>query len=166
MEVWLIAALDRNRVIGRRDTNQIPWHLPGDLRHFREVTDHRVIVMGRKTHASIGRRLPNRINLVLSRNPDYKASEGCIVMPSVDAVFEFVSKLSSPSLCVIGGSAVYEAFLSYATRLFLTRVHLESEGDVRFPDVDMSAWHCVSQTKKKDSATGVAYTFEEYTRLT
>ncbi len=162
VRIALIVAVDRNGVIGKRSTNTIPWHLPGDLRYFKQRTQGHVVVMGRLTYESIGHPLPNRVNLILTRNANYTA-HGCIVVPSVQAALTWAKRFAAnPTLFVIGGSSVYEAFLPLATQLYLTRVDLDSDGDVRFPEWDASQWVCVSREPKKDTKRGTRYSFEHY----
>jgi dihydrofolate reductase len=133
--VVLVAALARNRVIGREGT--LPWRLPDDLRRFRALTEGGVVLMGRKTRESIGRALPRRRNLVLSRNPAYRA-EGCETVTSLEAALA----LAGPEtpLWVIGGGDVYRLALPRADRLELTWVEAEVPGDATFPAFDPSGW--------------------------
>lgn len=136
----IVAAAD-NGVIGRN--NALPWHLPEDLRYFKRVTMGKPIVMGRKTFESIGRPLPGRTNIVISRQPGYSA-EGVTVVSTLEeaiAVAEDIALIDGVSeLMVIGGAEIYRAALARATRLYLTQVHAEVEGDVYLPEVDWSAW--------------------------
>ena len=132
--VSLIAALAANRVIGRG--LEIPWRLPADQQRFKRLTMGRPIIMGRKTHASIGRALPGRLNLVVSRDQGYRAP-GCEVVASLDAA---LARAGDGEAFVIGGSALYEAALPKADRLYLTFVDLAPEGDVLFPPIDRAQW--------------------------
>ncbi len=133
--VNLVVALADNGVIGR--DGGLPWHLPADLKRFREITWGHPIVMGRRTHESIGRVLPGRLNLVISRDP-HCAAAGCVVVPDLEAALAAAGAV--PEVMIVGGAAVYAAALPRATRLFLTEVHARVDGDVRFPDFDRSAW--------------------------
>ena len=135
MEISLIAALDRNRLIGAG--GQIPWRLPADLRYFKATTMGKPVVMGRKTHESIGRPLPGRENIVLTRRPDYRAP-GCTVVHSIAAALAAAG--DAPELMVIGGSTVYGAFLPMADRLYLTYIDAAFDGDTYFPPFDREAW--------------------------
>jgi dihydrofolate reductase len=128
--VVLIAAVARNGVIGKEGA--LPWRLPDDLRRFKELTIGKPIVMGRKTFESIGKPLPGRKNLVLSRHAG--AIEGCAVVRSVEESLELAR--DAEELCVIGGEAVYAAFLPRADRLELTEVDADVDGDARFPAFD------------------------------
>lgn len=138
MRVSLIAAVAENGVIGR--DGALPWHLPDDLKRFRALTTGHHVVMGRRTHESIGRALPGRANLVLSRDPGYRAV-GCRVVRSLDEALDVARAAGDEEAFVIGGAAVYASALAVADRIYLTRVAAHLEGDVRFPDFDAAVWH-------------------------
>lgn len=140
LRINIVVALASNGVIGR--DGGLPWHLSGDLRRFREITWGHPIVMGRRTHESIGRVLPGRPNIVVSRNPDCAAA-GCIVVPTFAAALAAAGAV--PEIMIVGGAALYAAALPDCTRLFLTEVHAAVAGDVRFPDFDRSAWRETSR---------------------
>lgn len=146
MKICLIAALAQNRVVGIN--NQLPWHLPEDLKYFRRTTTGKTVIMGRKTYDSIGRPLPNRSNIVVSRNPACKI-EHVQVVSSLPAALELAENISLVNgvdeIMVIGGATLYEAALPVADRLYLTLVHAEVEGDAYFPAVDFSAWREVAR---------------------
>jgi dihydrofolate reductase len=127
--------MDRNGVIG--SGGALPWHLPADLKHFRTLTMGKPIIMGRRTHESIGRPLPGRENVVLTRDPDYRAP-GCTVLHSVEAVLARFA--DAAEIVVAGGADIYRALLPHAARIYLTRVHTEAAGDTHFPDYDPGAW--------------------------
>jgi dihydrofolate reductase len=138
----IVAALADNGVIGR--AGALPWYLPDDLRRFKSLTIGRPILMGRRTFESIGRPLPGRRNLVLTR--------GSGPLPAgVEAVASLESALrecaSAPELCVIGGAEVYRQTLPRANRLELTRVHTQLAGDVSFPEFDMADWRELSRVE-------------------
>ncbi len=135
LRVNLVVALADNGVIGR--DGGLPWQLPADLKHFREITWGHPIVMGRRTHESIGRVLPGRLNVVISRDP-HCAAAGCVVVPDLEAALAAAGAV--PEVMIVGGAAVYAAALPRAMRLFLTEVHALVDGDVRFPDFDRRAW--------------------------
>lgn len=136
MRVSLIAALANNRVIGR--DNALPWRLGTDLRRFKSLTLGKPVIMGRKTHESIGRPLPKRDNIVLTRDRDYRAP-GCRVVHSVDEALSAAG--GHEEVMVIGGERVYAAMLERADRLYLTWVDAEVSGDARFPGFDPQDWH-------------------------
>lgn len=135
MVISIIAAMDRNRLIG--NNNQLPWHLPADFAHFKSVTMGKPIIMGRKTFDSIGKPLPGRTNIVLSRNPGFHIDgvscvntfeEALTVVPNEDEVM------------VIGGSSIYEKLLPKTDRMYLTYVEHDFEGDAWFPYFDVEQW--------------------------
>lgn len=136
----IVVALASNGVIGR--DGGLPWHLSGDLRRFRDITWGHPIVMGRRTHESIGRVLPGRPNIVVSRNPNCAAA-GCVVVPDFAAALAAAGAV--PEIMIVGGAALYAAALPACTRLFLTEVHAAVAGDVYFPDFDRSAWRETSR---------------------
>ena len=135
MKLSIVVAIAGNGVIGK--DGGLPWRLPADLAHFREITMGHPIVMGRLTHESIGRPLPGRPNIVVSSTPSYRA-EGCQVISTLDALGDISSKTGE--FMIIGGARLYEESLAVASRLYLTEVHAEPDGDVFFPDYDRSAW--------------------------
>ena len=128
----IIAAVAENGVIGV--DGDLPWRLPEDLKHFKRTTSGHPIIMGRKTYESIGRPLPRRHNIVLTRNPDYEAP-GCTVVQSLEAALE-VAWAEDDEVWVIGGAGLYAAALPRATRLELTEVHRSVPGDTFFPEFD------------------------------
>lgn len=159
MEIVLIAAVAENGVIGREGA--LPWRLPDDLARFKHLTVGKPIVMGRKTYESIGRPLPRRTNLVLSRSAE--AIEGCIVVRSVEEAIAAAGE--SAELCVIGGEAVYAAFLPHSDRLELTEVDAAVEGDARFPDFDRDAWRVVrDEAHAPDARHALPFRFVTYAR--
>ena len=140
MRIALVAAVATNGVIGRGGA--LPWHLPDDLQHFKAITIGKPILMGRRTFASIGRALPGRRNLVLSHAERAPVS-GVEVVRSLDHAVELCQ--GAAELCVIGGAEIYRLALPHADRLYLTRVHADAEGDVFFPELDLSAWREVER---------------------
>jgi dihydrofolate reductase len=134
--VSLIVAMARNGAIGRG--NAMPWHLPADLKRFKTLTLGKPILMGRKTFEAIGRPLPGRDNLVLTRAPDWRAA-GVTVVHSVDEALQRAA--SSGELAVIGGAEVYQLTLPLARRIHLTQVLADVEGDTFFPAFSVSDWH-------------------------
>jgi len=139
MKISLIAAMDHNRLIG--NDNELPWHLPADFAYFKSVTMGKPILMGRKTFESIGRPLPGRINIVMTRDRSLKI-EGVICVADMDQAVEQAG--DADELMVIGGSTLYEMLLPQADRLYITYVDGEFEGDAWFPDFDESEWQKVS----------------------
>lgn len=163
MQISMIAAMAHDRVIGL--DNQMPWHLPADLAHFKRVTLGKPVLMGRKTFESIGRPLPGRRNLVISRNPDYRV-EGVEVVDSVEAAMALLTGGdATPELMVIGGGHLYAQLLPRADRLYLTRIDLAVEGDTRFPAFDDGQWQLVeSEPHAADEKNPHPYRFETWQR--
>ncbi|MGD9858942.1 MAG: dihydrofolate reductase [Marinobacterium sp.] len=143
MRLAMIAAQSQNRVIG--NNNKLPWYLPEDLKYFKRVTLGKPIIMGRKTFESIGRPLPGRTNIIITRNPDWTHDgAGVRVVHSLQQAIELAESLAlvngfEESL-VIGGAEIYELALPQADRLYLTQVHAEVQGDAHFPPLDPSQW--------------------------
>lgn len=135
MMISLIAALSRNGVIGKNNT--IPWKLPADMRHFRELTLGKPVIMGRKTFLSIGRPLPKRENIVMARDPGV-VLEGCEVVHSAQEALKAAE--GSKEVMVIGGEQIYSIFLPLAKRLYLTYIELDIEGDAFFPNFNLDEW--------------------------
>lgn len=161
-EVRLIAAMDRHRVIGKN--GDLPWRLPDDLRRFKTLTRGHAVIMGRKTYESIGRPLPDRVNVVLTRRPDWRA-EGVEVASGVEDALERLGE--EEEVFVIGGEGVYAGFLGRADRLHLTRVDTAVEGgDVHFPDWSPERFRLMS--REEHAADGrhlFAFAFEDYARI-
>ena len=157
----LIAALGENRVIGV--DNRMPWHLPGDFKYFKATTLGKPIIMGRKTWDSLGRPLPGRLNLVVSRQTGL-ALEGAEVFPSLEAAVEraeaWALEQGVDELMLIGGAQLYAQGLELADRLYLTRVALSPEGDAWFPEFDLNRWRLVSNLENAAEGDKPAYNFE------
>ena len=157
----MIAAIDKNRLIGNGP--HIPWQLPADLQHFREMTIGKPVVMGRKTFETLPRPLAKRQNIILTRNRDYKAPKGCIVTHSVEDVIktaEALSENNGSELMICGGAPIYVAFLPHASRLYLTQIHATFEGDVYFPAFDWNEWKEVKRIDcEADEKNPYSYSF-------
>jgi dihydrofolate reductase len=132
----LVVAMARNRVIGR--DNALPWRLPADLAHFKKVTLGHPIVMGRRTYESIGKALPGRTNIVVTRNRAFEAP-GCAVVPSLEAAWQAAG--DADEVCVIGGTSLFEEALPLADVIHLTEVEADVPGDTYFPKFDRGEWH-------------------------
>ncbi len=137
----LVVAVAENGVIGRK--GQMPWHIPGDLKHFKAVTMGRPMIMGRKTYESIGKPLPGRTSIVLTRDKNWHA-DGVLVGHSLDEILKLANddakKSGASEIAVIGGSALFEETLPIAAKIELTEVHAKPEGDVFFPEFDRGAF--------------------------
>jgi dihydrofolate reductase len=142
MRLALIWAMARNRVIGRNDA--LPWYLPEDLKYFKQVTMGKPIIMGRKTWESIGRPLPGRTNIVITRDAEFSA-EGVKVVNSLEAAITLAEHVTvidgGDEAVVMGGAQIYEMALPMADRLYMTQVHAEVDGDTCFPEFELASWH-------------------------
>lgn len=143
----LVVAVSDNGVIGHG--NKLPWHLPADLAHFKRLTLDKPILMGRRTWESLPGLLPRRRHLVLTRDPDYRA-EGCTLVGSLDQAIAAAGDV--PELMVVGGAALYTETLPQADRLYLTRVHVVVDGDIRFPHWDPADWQERSRIERPADA--------------
>ena len=160
MKTSLLVAMSENRVIGR--DGALPWHLPADLKRFKRLTLDHTIVMGRKTFESIGRPLPRRRSLVLSRDPGYRPP-GAEAVPSLADALALAA--GEDEVFIVGGARVFAAALEVADRLYLTVVHAEVEGDVRFPEVDLGAWELTGEERhESDARHAFPFTFRCYRR--
>lgn len=156
--ISLVAAMAKNRVIGKN--NQMPWHLPADLKHFKSVTMGNPIVMGRKTYESIGRPLPGRQNIIISRNKKYKV-DGCVVVSCISSAIEMLNL--EEEVMIIGGGFLYSETLSMADKLYLTYIDLEVEGDTYFPNYDqLSLTEIKRESHLPDTNNIYHYSFVEY----
>ncbi len=148
VKIVLVVAVGENGVIGRE--GRLPWHLRSDLQHFKRLTLNKPVIMGRKTYESIGRPLPQRTNIVVTRDPDF-AAPGVLRAPNLDAAFALAradaEKRGVDEIMVIGGSDVFAATLGGADRLEVTLVHAAPAGDVSFPPVDPKAWREVARER-------------------
>jgi dihydrofolate reductase len=135
MIISIVAAMDCNRLIGNK--NQLPWHLPADFAHFKSVTMGKPIIMGRKTFESIGKPLPGRTNIILSRNPE-TCFEGAICVNSFEDAIHAIP--DAEEMMVIGGSTIYKMLLPQVDRMYLTYVDGSFEGDAWFPELDETLW--------------------------
>jgi dihydrofolate reductase len=140
MRVTLIAAMGSNRVIGKG--NQLVWHMPKDLRFFKEKTTGHAVIMGRKTFDSVGKRgLPNRTNIVITSQENYEVPEGILVVKTIEDALKVVPAGETEAF-IVGGAQIYEAYLAsgLATHIYLTEIHQEFEGDTFFPGFALNVW--------------------------
>lgn len=160
MKISLIVAMASNRVIGLNGT--MPWHLSADLKRFKQITLGSPILMGRKTFDAIGRPLPGRENLIISRNQDYR-QPGCRVFADISGALEYAR--GCPEIFVIGGATLYEALLPQADYLYLTLIHREFAGDTYFPELDYSAWRILERIEiADDPSVDFSYSFLKLAR--
>jgi len=159
MIISLIAAMDKNRLIGR--ANGLPWHLPADFKHFKEVTMAKPVIMGRKTFESIGKPLPGRQNIVISRS-GFNA-EGITSVASIDEAL--VAAGNADEVMIIGGAGFYQQMIDRADRMYLTLVNAECEGDAWFPSYDESEWDVLSEQQfEADEKNNYAFSIGLYQR--
>ena len=151
----IIVATSENGVIGV--DNKLPWYLPEDLKRFKKLTENNVVIMGRKTYESIGKPLPNRFNIVISRNKDLTIP-GCLVVNSLEKALYKAG--SDKKVFIIGGGEIYRQSLEYVDKIYLTKVHINVEGDTTFPNIDdLPGWK-LSDVDHKESFTYLEYVFE------
>jgi dihydrofolate reductase len=166
MDVILVAAIAENGVIGRG--NALPWRLKSDMAHFRALTMGKPVVMGRKTYQSIGKPLPGRTTIVVSRDPTF-AAPGIVVAPNLDAALTTARgdalRRAADAIFVAGGAEIYAQAMERATRLAITHVHMSCDGDARFPSIDAGLWleiaRCEHAAGAEDDA---AFAFVNYER--
>ncbi len=151
MKISLIAAVADNGVIGR--AGKMPWRLPGDLRHFKAVTMAKPVIMGRRTFQSLGRPLPGRTNIVITRDEGFTA-EGALVVHSLDEALRAAEEEGAAECMIIGGGEIYALALALAERFYLTEVHASPEGDTRFPEFDRAAWREAARDDKPAEGAG------------
>ncbi|KUP06494.1 dihydrofolate reductase [Bacillus coahuilensis p1.1.43] len=157
--ITLIWAMDENGLIGK--DNSMPWHLPKDLKHFKTKTTGRTIIMGRKTFESLGKPLPNRKNIVLTRN-QHSHIEGCETVHSIEDIIR-MNQQSSEEYMVIGGSQIYKEFLPFADKLEVTLIHDTFEGDTYFPTIDWDMFKLIEQVQgERDKHNPYSFEFRTY----
>lgn len=159
--ISLIWAMDENQVIGK--DNQLPWHLPEDLKFFKRTTMGHPIAMGRKTQQSIGRILPGRENIIITRNRDF-VCEGCTILHTIAELLDYANK-TNEEVFVIGGAEIFKEVLQVADRLYLTMIYETFPGDTYFPEINLNDWHLESCEKGlKDEKNPYHYEFLIYSR--
>ncbi len=154
-KISIVVAISTNHAIGKN--NQLLWHLPADLKHFKEITTGHPIIMGRKTYDSIGRPLPNRRNIVITRNKDLQIA-GVEMVSSVEEAISLCKQENE--VFIIGGAEIYKHALPLTNRIYLTTVHQHYEADAFFPELDENEWLTIAQeAHEADEKNSVAYTF-------
>ena len=160
-EITMIAAVAEDNGLGL--DNKLVWHIPRDLKHFKDLTNGHCIIMGRKTFESLPKALPNRTNVIITRNKNYTA-DNAIVVQSLEDALKISKKDSQPF--IIGGGEIYKMAMSIADRIELTRVHSIFEGDTFFPEIELSEWKEVKIDKrKKDENHNYDFTFIRYDKI-
>ena len=163
MSIKLICAISKNNVIGNE--NELPWNISEDLKRFKELTSNNWIVMGRKTFDSIGRPLPNRKNIVLSKNKNLKIDSVEVFNTPEDVIESYKNNSDQKDLFIIGGTYIYELFLEYCEYLFITYVDKEYLGDAFFPKINWDEWKLIGEETKFDDKEGVNFNFRDYKRI-
>ena len=159
MKLSLIVAVAENGVIGHN--NQLIWHLPNDLKQFKRLTTGHCIIMGRKTFDSIGKPLPNRTSIIISRNTDFQI-ENCITVSSLENAISEAKKIENEETFIIGGAEIYRLALPIVDKIYLTEVHHAYEGDTFFPEIDKNIWKEIRREDfEKDEKHSVNYSFVE-----
>jgi dihydrofolate reductase len=161
MNLTIIAAMSENRVIGR--DNDLAWHLPDDLKRFKELTRGHHVIMGRKTFESVGKPLPGRTNIIVTNQKDYKAP-GCIIVHTLKEAIQKAENDSQPY--IIGGGKIYDQALPLCDTIELTHIHAHVEGDTYFPEVDTNKWQIVAkESHPADDKHEFAFDFLTYHRI-
>lgn len=163
MKVSMIVAVAENRAIGKN--NQLLWHLPTDLKHFKNRTLGHPMLMGRNTYESIGKPLPGRTSIIITRQKDYHPA-GCMVTHSIQEAIEEAKKIEPNEIFVIGGAQIYEHALSLTDKIYYTQVHHSFNGDTFFPALNPTEWHETRREKfPADEKHAYAYDFVEFERI-
>ena len=160
MKITLVAAIASNNVIGKE--NSLPWNIPEDLKRFKQMTSGHTILMGRKTFDSIGRPLPNRQNIVMTKDENFER-EGIKVINDFDEALELIKK-SNEDVFVIGGSKIYELFEPVANSLAITRILKDFEGDAFFPDINWDLWQIEKEENFFDEKSNIECKLIEYSK--
>jgi len=161
MIISMIAAMAKNNVIGIK--NGLPWDLPADMKHFREITSGKTVIMGARTFESIGKALPKRRNIVITLDKN-QIAEGAEIVFSLDEAIE--SCKNEGEVMIIGGASIYRQFLPKAQRVYLTVIDGEFEGDAFFPEMDMNEWKIVNEEKHEaDEKNSHPYAFKVFERV-
>lgn len=162
MLISAIAAMSQNRVIGK--DNQIPWYLPGDLKFFKKTTSGHHIIMGRKNYQSIGKPLPKRTNVVITRNPFF-ISTGCVIAHSVEEAIQIAFENGESEAFIIGGGQIYAQSMHLIDRIYLSTIDLSVDGDVFFPEFDRADWNVIdTQSHAADERNAHAFKIEVFDR--
>jgi dihydrofolate reductase len=160
MHISIIVAFDQNRLIGKN--NGLPWHLPADLKHFKNITMGHHMIMGRKTFESIGKPLPGRVTIIVTRQHNYKV-EGCISVNTFQHAIDYCQ--NQEEVFIIGGAQIFECALPLATKLYITKIHHSFEGDTHFPEIDSRIWKINDEEfHSADEKNVWDYTFLNYSK--
>jgi dihydrofolate reductase len=163
MTISLIVAAAKNNAIGK--DGKLPWHLPNDMKHFKNITWGMPIVMGRKTYESLGKALPGRKNIVISRQMGWKA-DGVIAVKNIEDALFVVKEADAKEVMVIGGGEIYKTLFDKARRIYLTRVEAEPDADTFFPSLKPEEWQLMSQQDHEaDAKNAYNYSFQTWERI-
>ncbi len=161
--ISIIVAVAEENVIGKN--NQLLWHLPADLRHFKELTTNQVVIMGRKTFESIGKLLPNRISIIISRNKNFFVN-GAIIVDSVEKSLSEALNFQGREIFIIGGAEIYSQTLHLANKIYLTKVNANFDGDSFFPKIENSEWKIIERVDyQADEKNIFSYSFIIYEKI-
>ncbi len=162
IKVSLLVAADENNVIG--NNNSLPWHLPNDLKYFKNLTWAMPVLMGRKTYESIGKPLPGRTNIVITRNESWQQA-GITIVHSLQGAIDAAAKDNVNEIFIIGGAEIFTTSLPQANRIYLTRIHHRFEGDVYFPEINQQEWSLSKETfSAKDEKNLYDHSFQVWNR--
>lgn len=162
MIVSMIVAASQNDVIGK--DNQLPWHMPADMKYFKQMTSGHCIIMGRKTFDALGKPLPNRTNIIITRQEDF-TMEGCVVVNQLQAAVDAARDMGETECFIIGGGDIFIQALVWTDKIYLTRIHHEFEGDTFFPALNKGDWKETAAEKHlPDEKNKYAFSFLVYER--
>lgn len=162
MIISAIVAMSKNRVIGK--DNQMPWHLPADLQYFKKTTLHHHIILGRKCYESIGKPLPRRVNIIVTRNKDWKM-EGGVVLHSLEAALDYAKSAGETEVFITGGGEIYKQSMDWWDKLYLTEVDIETDGEIFFPEMKWDEWDLLSAEQHLSGVKNAYnYAFKVYKR--
>jgi dihydrofolate reductase len=163
MRISAIAAMSKNRVIGK--DNQLPWHLPADMKFFQRTTKGHHVIMGRKNYQSLGKPLSDRTNIVITRNPNF-VSSGCLVVHTLEEALALAHRAGEEEAFIIGGGEIYRLAMDYLDRIYLTTIDLVIHGDVSFPEFDQAQWHLVQEEYfQQDEKNAYAFVIQIFDRI-
>lgn len=158
-----IVAIGKNNVIGK--ANQLPWHLPADMKYFRETTKNHVVIMGRKNFEAEEKPLHDRVNIILSRQKEFHIP-GCFVVKHIEDALKIAAKYEKDETFIIGGGEIYKLTLPHVQKIYITKIDIEIEGDVYYPDIDYNNWRLVSKRLyQKDHLNRYDHTYFIYEKI-
>lgn len=163
MEISFVVAASENNVIGKN--NELPWYLPEDLKFFKKMTSGKPVMMGRKTFESLGKPLPNRLNVIISKHLE-TAPEGTTLFHSIKDGLDFLKMEKYPEISIIGGGEIFSETIGIADIIYLTRVHTKiDDGEAFFPEINPEAWHIEwEESHQKDERHNFSFTFQKWVR--